>query len=75
MCINLIFFLEFLLWNLRDSNKLKVDWMLFSINASGPSIDLSTCVSAAKLKIIEGLYFLSVFIIIFLFPISDLIKT
>ena len=40
----------------------------------GESIDLSTCVSAAKLKITLGLYLFKIFKTFFLFPISDLIN-
>ena len=40
----------------------------------GLSIDLSTWVSAAKLKIAIGLYFKSIFLILALFPISLLIN-
>ena len=50
----------FLLWReyfLKVSNNLKVPSILVSIKALGPSIDLSTCVSAARLKIAIGLYF------------------
>ena len=48
--------------------------MLFFINSSGPSIDLSTCVSAAKLKNREGLNFYNNLKTFFLLPISDFIK-
>jgi hypothetical protein len=44
---------------------LKVPTILLSINVFGPSIDLSTCVSAAKLKIPIGLNFLRIELILF----------
>ena len=47
---NFIFFFKY-------SNKLKVPFIFVFINGLGPSIDLSTWVSAAKLKIAFGLYF------------------
>mgnify|MGYP005625057577 CR=1 FL=1 len=39
---------------LKDSKKLYVATILFSIKIDGSSIDLSTCVSAARLKIAIG---------------------
>ena len=42
---------------MKISNKLKVPRMLLFIKLDGLSIDLSTCVSAAKLKTQCGLYF------------------
>ena len=42
---------------LKASNKLKTSIILLSIKAFGPSIDRSTWVSAARLKIALGLYF------------------
>ena len=49
--------------------------MLFFINGSGLSIDRSTWVSAAKLKIIEGLYLFNNLVNKILLPISALKKT
>ena len=47
-------------------NKLNTPKILLLINTSGLSIDLSTCVSAAKLNIACGLYFFKIFEIIFI---------
>ena len=52
MCINFIF----ALYSRIASNKLKTPKILLSINFFGESIDLSTCVSAAKLKIAKGFF-------------------
>ena len=42
------------------------------MNSLGPSMDLSTCVSAAKLKTAAGLNFLKILINLFLLFISNL---
>ena len=54
------------------SSKLKVPTILVLIKFSGPSIDLSTCVSAARLKIATGLCLVIMFINFFLLFISSL---
>jgi hypothetical protein len=50
ICINLVF-LKFLKKILKASNSSKTPKMLLFIKGFGESIDLSTCVSAAKLNI------------------------
>ena len=64
MWINFVFLYN--LWKaLKASNKLKIPTILLLIKASGPSIDLSTCVSAAKLNIASGLKVFKIFKIFF----------
>ena len=58
----------------EHKKRLKVPFILVRIKFFGPSIDLSTCVSAAKLKITSGLYFFNISINLFLFMISTLIS-
>ena len=73
MCINLnLCLLDILIYALIASNKLKTPNTLLSMNGLGPSIDLSTCVSAAKLKIPIGLYFSNNFFIASLLLMSVL---
>ena len=57
---------------LKISRILKTPIILLYIKLLGLSIDLSTCVSAAKLKIPTGLY-LNIIFANFLFAISHLI--
>ena len=57
---------------LNDSKRLKVPFIFVCIKLFGPSIDLSTCVSAAKLKITLGLYCLIILIIPFLLNFETL---
>ena len=56
----------------QDSHNVKK--ILLKIKFLGLSIDRSTCVSAAKLKIPSGLYFLSILTIFFLLFRSTLKK-
>ena len=65
-------FLFFLLKDLRVSKILKTPIILVFKNAYGLSIDLSTCVSAARLKIPSGLNFLIIFKSLVLLFISNL---
>ena len=71
MCISLSSILIFFKY-LIASNKLKTAKKFELTKFFGPSIDLSTCVSAAKLKMALGRYFLIILIISFLLPISIL---
>ena len=57
MCISLISLLLFLI----ISRRLKVPKILDEIKFFGPSMDLSTWVSAARLNIALGLYLLIIF--------------
>ena len=57
MSLDFLFFFENFL---KHSNKLKTPTILLSTNFFGLSIDLSTWVSAAKLKIPNGLNLLNI---------------